>query len=550
MNSIEDKLKELIISAVNKTDNSIVLKKEDVVIEKPKNKENGDYSTNIAMKLAKQLKDNPLNNATKIVANIEENNEIENIEIVKPGFINFFMNNKTLGEVITKVLAAQEDYGQWPLKADELINVEYVSANPTGDLHLGHARQASLGDSISRLYKKAGYNITREYYVNDAGNQINNLAYSVIARYHQLFDIDYPLPEDGYHGKDIIDIAQMIKTLNQDQYLNDDSEEAFLYFKKTALQFELDKLKNDLQEFRVEFDTWTSEQKLYDDGKVIKSLNLLEEKGVTYEQDGAIWLKSTLVGDDKDRVLKKSDGTYTYLAPDIANHLQKLENGADYMVDIWGADHHGYIKRMAAAIELLTGSSKMFDVDIVQMVRLISGGQEVKMSKRTGNAIGLRELCEETSVDAVRYFFASRSGNSHFDFDLDLATSQSNENPVYYAQYAHARICSILAIAKDLNLDDDYDASLLVHEKELALMKHLNDFIPLIRDAAQARAPHKVCLYIQKLASLFHSYYNDCKVIDQQNLPLTKARLKLLEAVKITQANALDVIGVSAPNKM
>ncbi|MDF9866528.1 arginyl-tRNA synthetase [Bacilli bacterium PM5-3] len=551
MISVEDTLKEAIYQTIINIDKSLEIDINNIVIEIPKDNKNGDYATNAALKFSKLFKSNPMDVAQKIKENFDyDKYDVDYIELAKPGFINFFMNKASLANSILDIIAKGKEYGQYETRDDKIINVEYVSANPTGDLHLGHARQASLGDAITRIYKKAGYNVVREYYINDAGNQINNLAQSTIVRYHQLFDVDMEMPEDGYYGQDIIDIAQMIKTLVKDKYLNDTSEECFQYFKDTALQFELDKLKRDLKDFNVEFEIWTSEQKLYDDGKVEQSLDVLAKRDAIYEKDGAIWLKSTDFGDDKDRVLKKSDGSYTYLTPDIANHIQKIENGADYMVNLWGADHHGYIKRMQVAIEIVAGRKGLLDVDIVQMVRLISEGKEVKMSKRTGNAIGLRELCEEVGVDAVRYFFAARSGSSHFDFDLDLASSKSNDNPVYYAQYAHARICSILSIVEELDVDKEINTGLLDNQKEVDLIKHLNEFVPLVNEAANARAPHRVTNYIQRLASLFHSYYNECKVIDKENMPMTSARLKLLQACQITLENALELIGVSAPKKM
>lgn len=550
MESIEQNLKKAILEALNKIEeNDISL--DNIVIEIPKDSSLGDYASNVALKFSKLLNKDKMELASLIKENLNyEKYAIEKIEIAFPGFINLFLNKANIASTINKIIEQGSNYGQGIVEDSKTINVEYVSANPTGDLHLGHARQASIGDSITRLYKKAGYNVIREYYINDAGNQINNLAYSTIARYHQLFDIDMKIPEDGYHGDDIIDIAKLIKNLNKDKYLNDDSEETFLYFKKTALQFELDKLKQDLKDFKVEFDNWVSEQSLYDLNKLEAALKILEEKDAIYEKDGAVWLKSSQYGDDKDRVLRKSDGTYTYLAPDIANHIQKLDSNGEYLVNLWGADHHGYIKRMQIAIEIVTGKKGVLDVDIVQMVRLVKDGQEVKMSKRTGNAIGLRELCEEVGIDAVRYFFASRAASSHFDFDLDLATSKSNDNPVYYAQYAHARISSILELAKELELDENFDESLLSNQKEIDLIKHLNDFPSLVSESAKAREPHRVCNYIQKLASLFHSYYNECKVINRDNLSLTKARLTLLQASKITLKNALELIGVSAPEKM
>lgn len=551
MNKIDDILKEGIIQVLKKCDDKVKVKLEDIIIEIPKDNTKGDYATNAAMKFAKQFKRKPMKLAEFIKENFDfKANDVESIDVAKPGFINFIINKSNLANSIAKIIEQGDEYGQLASKGDTLINVEYVSANPTGDLHVGHARQASLGDSITRLYKKAGYKVVREYYINDAGNQINNLAQSVMARYHQLFDIDMEIPEGGYHGQDIKDIAVMIKNIDKDKYLNDTSEKALAYFKDTALTFEMDKLKKDLKEFRVEFDQWTSEQKLYDDGKVAKVLETLKEKDAIYEADGAIWLNTTKYGDDKDRVLQKSDGSYTYLTPDIANHLQKLENGAGLLVDLWGADHHGYIKRMEAALQLVTNKPDLLDIDIVQLVQLVQDGQEVKMSKRTGQGVSLKDLVDEVGVDAVRYFCVARSANSHLDFDLDLAVKQSNENPVYYVQYAHARICSIINIASEFKLDKEFDATLLTNPKEIDLIKHLNEFAPIIDGAALNRAPHRITNYVQKLASLFHSYYNECKVINQDDLELTNARLALLRACKITIKNALALVGVSAPERM
>lgn len=551
MKKIDDLLKDGIIDAVSKINDSINIEHDMITIEIPKDTTHGDYATNIALKKCRDFSLKPMEVAQLIKDNFDYDKfQVKSIDIAMPGFINFFMANQSLVSIITKAINEGDDFGQITRDQNYVMNVEYVSANPTGDLHLGHARQASLGDSITRIYLKAGYRIVREYYLNDAGNQINNLAYSAIARYKQLFNIDCDLPEDGYYGQDIIDIATEIKDKYQDKYLNDESVEAFNFFKKYSVEFEVNKLKKDLKDFNCEFDVWTSEQGLYDSGKVEKTLEQLKQTPYLFEEEGALWLKSTDFKDDKDRVLRKSDGSYTYLMPDIANHIQKLEAGADYMLDLWGADHHGYINRVKASLEILTGRNDSFDVSIVQMVRLIKDGDEVKMSKRTGNAIGLRELCEEVGVDAVRYFFASRAGTSHFDFDLDLATSKSNDNPVFYAQYAHARICSIIEASHELKLDNNVNLGLLDHPKEIELMKFIHEFSSTIDDAATFKSPHRITNYIQKLASCFHSYYNECKVIEQSNIELTKARLELLKACKITLRNALDLVGVSAPEKM
>lgn len=546
MSDLEHTLKTAIQAAFQKAfDTELAL--EDIVIEIPKDKSHGDYASNIAMKSAKLLKKSPRDIANALVAAMDHA-DIEKCEIAGPGFINFTMNKAAMANVIDTVLAQADAYGTNESGNHLKVNVEYVSANPTGDLHLGHARGAAWGDSVTRLMKASGYDVCREFYVNDAGNQIVNLAYSLMARYAQEFGQEKELPEDGYYGKDVINIAKQIVAEQGDRFLNDTSEEAFQFFKKEGIRLELAKLQRDLDMFRVHFDVWTSEQSLHDEGRVEKALHTLEELGKTYEQDGAIWFASSEYGDDKDRVLRKSDGSYTYLMPDIAYHITKFERGFDKLVNFWGADHHGYIPRMKAAMQALGKDKDQLEVDIIQMVRLVENGEEVKMSKRTGNAVTIRELCEEVGVDAVRYFFVQRALDTHLDFDLGLARKQSNDNPVYYAQYAHARICSILRQAPELPACENYD--LLTDEKEVQLLKYINEFPGVVADAAKTRAPHKMCNYIQKLASYFHSFYNACKVIDVNNEALSSQRLALLKATKITLKNALNLIGVEAIDKM
>ncbi len=548
MNQIELNLKKVIQQSVLESF-GLDIQVDDIVIEIPKDKSHGDYSTNIAMRLSKQLKKSPREVALALVESMKKDEaDIACCDIAGPGFINFKIKSTSLANVIAQVLEAQEHYGYNDSGKGMKINVEYVSANPTGDLHLGHARGAAWGDSVTRLLKVSGYDVCREFYVNDAGNQILNLAHSLIARYHQEFGIEKELPEDGYHGKDVIGIAKQMATLYGDQYMNDDSEETFRFFKKEGIRLELEKLKRDLDYFRVDFDVWSSEQDLHDQGKVEEALLRLSKLGKTYEKDGAIWFKSTEYGDDKDRVLKKSDGSYTYLVPDIAYHITKFERGYEKLVNFWGADHHGYVPRMKAALQALGQKEGLLEVDIIQMVRLVEDGMEVKMSKRTGNAVTIRELCDEVGVDAVRYFFVQRALDTHLDFDLSLARKQSNDNPVYYAQYAHARICSILRQNPNMKEADVYD--LLTHEKEISLLKYINEFTNIVADAARTRAPHKVCNYIQKLAQHFHSFYNACKVIDPENEQLSAQRIALLKATKITLSNALYFIGVHAAEKM
>lgn len=547
MNQIEINLKQALIDAA-KVAFDVELVLNDVVIEIPKDKSHGDYSTNLAMQLTRTLKRNPRMIAEEILNALNyENAAIENCEIAGPGFLNFKIKNTSLAQVITKVLSEGENYGHNESGNHEKVNVEYVSANPTGDLHLGHARGAAWGDSITRLMKASGYDVTREYYVNDAGNQIINLGKSLQARYREYLGLSFVLPEDGYHGPDVKNIAIELAKEYKEQYA-EETPENLKFFKEKGIEFELNKIKRDLDYFRVHFDVWSSEQKIRDDGKVEIALDVLAEKGLTYESDGALWFKTTKFGDDKDRVLRKSDGSYTYLVPDIAYHKDKLDRGYDLLVDLLGADHHGYIPRLKASIQALGNNPDKLQVDIIQMVRLVENGEEVKMSKRLGNAVTIRELCEEVGVDAVRYFFVQRAVDTHFDFDLALARKQSNDNPVYYVQYAHARICSILRQAPDFKEATNYE--LLTHEKEISLMKYINEFTNVVSDAAKTRAPHKVCNYIQKLAQHFHSFYNACKVIDTDNEELSAQRLALLKATRITLKNALYLIGVDAIEKM
>ena len=545
MNQIENNLKQALKNAVQKAFDT-ELDTASIVIEIPKDKSHGDYSTNVAMQLTRMLKNNPRKIAEAVVEALDKDAaDIERCEIAGPGFINFTIKNTSLAQIITRVLHEQDSYGHNNDGEGLKVNVEYVSANPTGDLHLGHARGAAWGDSITRLMKASGYDVCREYYVNDAGNQIVNLGKSLQARYREHLGLDFDLPEDGYHGEDVKNIAIAIADEYKDAYV-EYNDANLKFFKEKGIAFELDKIRRDLDNFRVHFDVWSSEQSIRDAGKVEKALDVLHEKGLTYEEDGALWFATTKF--DKDRVLRKKDGSYTYLVPDIAYHKDKLDRGFDMLVDLLGADHHGYIPRLKASIEALGNNPDKLQVDIIQMVRLVENGEEVKMSKRLGNAVTIRELCEEVGVDAVRYFFVQRAVDTHLDFDLGLARKQSNDNPVYYAQYAHARICSILRQASEIAEAQSFE--LLTHEKEIALMKYINEFTNVVSDAARSRAPHKVCNYIQKLAQHFHSFYNVCKVNDPQQPELSSQRLALLKATKITLKNALYLIGVDAIEKM
>jgi arginyl-tRNA synthetase len=550
---VQNKLKEEIKQAVLKAGLAQEEQIPSVVLELPKEKAHGDYSTNMAMQLARVAKKPPRKIAEELVESFDKSKaSIEKIEIAGPGFINFYMNNSYLTDLIPTILGAGSKYGETNVGAGEKIQVEFVSANPTGDLHLGHARGAAVGDSLCNVLAKAGYDVSREYYINDAGNQINNLALSVEARYFQALGQDREMPADGYHGADIVGIGKKLAEEHGDKFVNMPDEQRFETFRDCGLKYEMEKLKRDLENFRVSFDVWYSETSLYQNGKIDTALAALREKGHIYEEDGATWFRSTTFGDDKDRVLIKQDGSYTYLLPDIAYHKDKLERGFEKLINIWGADHHGYIPRMKAAIQALGYEGDALEVEIIQLVHLYKNGEKMKMSKRTGKAVTMRDLIEEVGLDATRYFFAMRSADTHMDFDLDLAVSQSNDNPVYYAQYAHARICSILRAAEEqgFTVDEKADFSLVGAEKEVDLLKKLGEFPQAVAEAAVKRVPHRVTNYIFELASAFHSFYNAEKVLDAEQKERTAARLGLVQSVQITLKNALSLIGVSAPEKM
>ena len=539
---IELELKTKIKNALNQLGVDVEIP--DITIETTKNPLFGDYASDVAMKYCKIKQTNPCDLANKIIDVINKDG-IEKIEIAGPGFINFFLEKNALNQIVSKIINEDENYGRGE-NQNKRVNVEFVSANPTGDLHLGHARIAAFGDSICRLYEFAGYDVTREYYINDAGNQINNLGKSLRARYHQAFNEDYPMPEDGYCAHDIIDIANKIKDEYGDIYLVDNKEN-FEALTNIGMKEELDKIKKDLHFFRVDFDVYTSERDIRKNNHVQEVLENLYSK-YTYVEDGATFLKTSDFIDDKDRAVVKSDGSYTYLMPDIAYHLNKLSRHYDLLIDVLGADHHGYINRMKSALMMQGYSKDVLEVELVQVVRLIKDGEEVRMSKRTGTGISLRELCEEVGVDAVRYFFVSRAGSSHLDFDLNLATEQSSSNPVFYAQYAYARLSKVLSLAEDIELD--ISGKNLNKQQEIDLLKCLIDFPNVVKTSAKMRAPHAIATYIQRLASLIHSFYTECRVINRDDIKVTQSRLALAKASAIVMRNALNIIGVSAPTKM
>ena len=521
-------------------------------LEVPPQKEFGDFASNIAMQSARVAHKAPKVIAQAIVDQMQYS-WLDRAEIAGAGFINFFLKHDVIYDTLKNILAAGAAYGTVPCRQDDTVQVEYVSANPTGPLHVGHGRGAAYGSALVNLLRAAGYHVQAEYYINDAGNQMNNLAISVNARYLELLGKPSEIPENGYHGHDIIETAQAIIDQDGDTYLNMPETERLEIFKDRAYAEKLKALKRDLAHFNVHYDNWFSERTLHPDA-VQAACKVLQERGKIYEKDGALWLKSTDYGDDKDRVVIRDNGVPTYLAADIAYHKNKYDRGFKSLINIWGADHHGYVARVKAAIAALGYDPSQLEVLLLQMVSLFRDGKPVKMSKRTGQAITLNELIEEVGTDAARYFFIMRSLDTQLDFDLDLAKSHSNENPVYYIQYAHARIYSIYRQAKEAGVNLDMDWSdvhwdTLKDDQELELIKKLAAFPEEVQRAARERAPHRIAHYVYELAGLFHTFYNHCRII-QEDKELEKARLALVTAVRITIANSLAILGVSAPEKM
>ena len=523
----------------------------DIVLEVPPKKELGDFATNIAMQSARAFRKNPRLIAQELTQRIQ-GDWLERIEIAGPGFINFYLKSNVIYDGLAAIMKKGEAFGQLPAKDMKPVQVEYVSANPTGPLHVGHGRGAAAGSALVNVMRAAGYPVTSEYYINDAGNQINNLARSVNHRYLELLGRaeEKDFPENGYHGADIIDTAQRIIKKDGDKYLDMSEDERMGIFKELALKEKLAALKEDLEAFNCRFDVWYSERTLHPD-KVQDACKFLQENGNIYEKDGALWLKSTAYGDDKDRVVIRDSGEPTYLAADIAYHRDKFARGFGKVINIWGADHHGYICRVKAAVKALGYNPDDLDVLLLQMVRLLRGGELVKLSKRTGQTVTLAELIEEVGTDAARYFFIMRSMDSQLDFDLDLAKSRSNENPVYYIQYAHARICSIFRQAAENNLQvgEVPELSLLTDDTEIALINKLQKYEEEIERAAAEYAPQRIARYAYELAGCFHSFYNQCRILGVED-KLAEARLALVTVTAHAIRHALGILGVSAPERM
>ncbi|QSZ27501.1 arginine--tRNA ligase [Aceticella autotrophica] len=555
---VKDEIKDMVIKSIKKAVDSGLMSIEEIPeieIEEPKEKQYGDFAINTAMIMSKQAKMAPRKIAEIIVNNInKEDSLIEKIDVAGPGFINFYIKTIYLEETLKLVYERNKDYGRVNIGKGKKVQVEFVSANPTGPMHMGNARGGAIGDALASILDYAGYDVTREFYINDVGNQIEKFGYSLETRYLELLGVKSEILEGGYHGEDIIDRAKEFLELYGDRYKDYPSEDRRKALVEYSLKKNIEKIKEDLNAYGIEYDVWFSEKILHDNGEVDNVIKELKEKGYTYEKDGAIWFKETLFGADKDDVLVRANGYPTYLASDIAYHKNKfITRGYDWVIDIWGADHHGHVAPMKGAMKALGINPDRLDVLLMQLVRLIKGGEVVKMSKRTGRMVTLRDLIEEVGKDAAKFFFNMRSADSAVDFDMDLAKEQSNENPVFYVQYAHARICSIIRQLEEEGVKirdiENADLSLLKEETEKDLIKKLAYLPEEVTIAAKTMAPHRITRYILDVASLFHSFYNSCRVkgVDEN---LMKARLVLIVATRTVIKNVLDMLKITAPEKM
>ena len=538
-------------------------------LERPREEGHGDWACTIAMRLAKAAHMNPLAIAQVIVDHLPANNLVESFEIAGPGFINLSLTNASFQAVVSEARQQGSDFGKSELSEPCKVNLEYVSANPTGPMHVGHGRWAALGDAIARVMRHAGYSVDEEFYINDQGNQMNVFGNSIVVRYQQLLGQDVEMPEACYGGAYIKDIAQAIIDADGDKWLDANEDERLVDFRERGYAMMLDSVKDTLSTFGNNFDTWFSERSLFvadenGETKQQRAFDVMNEKGLLFEAEGATFFRSTDYGDDKDRVLVKANGDLTYFMSDVAYHYDKMQRGYDHLIDIWGADHHGYIQRCKAMMAAW-GYPDALEVVLGQLVNLLRDGEPVRMSKRTGEMVTFQELIDEVGVDATRYLMLSKSADQAIDFDIEVAKKQDSSNPVYYVQYAHARICSILrkaGEARGMNVEsagieeivaelglDDIDLSPLAHESELALMRKMADFSELVAGAARDRAPFRLTHYAQELAGLFHSFYGNCHVLGEEE-SVEKARLALVDSTRIVLALSLDLLGVSAPERM
>lgn len=538
-------------------------------LERPREEGHGDWACTIAMRLAKAAHMNPRAIAQVIVDHLPANNLIESFEIAGPGFINLTLTNASFQAVVSEARQQGSDFGKSELSEPCKVNLEYVSANPTGPMHVGHGRWAALGDAIARVMRHAGYSVDEEFYINDQGNQMNVFGNSIVVRYQQLLGQDVEMPEACYGGAYIKDIAQAIIDADGDKWLDANEDERLVDFRERGYAMMLDSVKDTLSTFGNSFDTWFSERSLFvadenGETKQQRAFDVMNEKGLLFEAEGATFFRSTDYGDDKDRVLVKANGDLTYFMSDVAYHYDKMQRGYDHLIDIWGADHHGYIQRCKAMMAAW-GYPDALEVVLGQLVNLLRDGEPVRMSKRTGEMVTFQELIDEVGVDATRYLMLSKSADQAIDFDIEVAKKQDSSNPVYYVQYAHARICSILrkaGEARGMNVEsagieeivaelglDDIDLSPLAHESELELMRKMADFSDLVAGAARDRAPFRLTHYAQELAGLFHSFYGNCHVLGEEE-SVEKARLALVDSTRIVLALSLDLLGVSAPERM
>ncbi|WP_066355315.1 arginine--tRNA ligase [Fervidicola ferrireducens] len=562
--AIKEKIRDITIDALRKAieEGAVNLSRiPEFTVEVPQAKEHGDFAVNVAMLAAREAQMPPREIAKIITDRMEiAGSGVEKVEVAGPGFINFHLEPTWANGVIRIILEEKENYGRLDIGKGKKVQVEFVSANPTGPMHMGNARGAALGDALASVLEMAGYDVTREFYINDAGNQIENFGLSLEARYLELLGYESQIPEGGYHGEDIKDHMRELIEKEGDRFLSVDPAERRAYFVEYALKKNIERMKRDLENFGVRFDVWFSERSLHESGKVDEVIKLLTERGYTYEKDGALWFKATEFGVPKDEVLIRQNGMPTYFAADIAYHKDKFDRGFVWVIDIWGADHHGHVPRMKGALAALGYDPDKLTIIIMQLVRLYRNGEIARMSKRTGRAVTLADLVEEVGKDAARFFFNLRGADTHLDFDLDLAVKQSEENPVYYVQYAHARIASILRQAAQQNVKvpekDDLAPSemerllsMLTHETEIELVKKLADFPETIRVAATTLSPYRIANYTLELASAFHSFYNVCRVLTGDEA-LTKARLMLVKAVQQVLKNAFKILGISAPERM
>jgi arginyl-tRNA synthetase len=523
----------------------------EVSIEKPQNPEHGDYASSLPLKLARAARTNPLAIARDLVSLMAADSDISEIEVAPPGFINFTLKNSWLTSQVNSILAAGENFGNSEMGKGTRVQLEFVSANPTGPLHVGNGRGAILGSALANVLSSAGYSVEQEYYVNDAGTQINTFYRSLFIRYQQALNVDAQMPTDGYQGAYLVELAKEIVAEKGDKFLRMPESDAINELGQIGLQKMLICIRQDLELLRVKFDVWFSELSLYNNGLYNKVMDILRRDGFITEREAATWFVSTALGDDKDNVVVRGDGSPTYFASDIAYHYDKLaQRKFDRVIDIWGADHQGHVSRMKAVVSALGIDPKRLDVILYQLVTLCRGNEVVRLSKRSGDMITLREVIEEVGTDACRFFFLARSADSQMDFDLELAKKQSQDNPVYYVQYAHARIASILRLAEEKGIDySEGDVSLLTSEPELTLIRKMLRLSEIIEVIVQTSEPHHLTYYAQDLATVFHSFYKQCRVVTK-NEEMTRARLKLVEATKVVLAKSLHLMGITAPEKM